>query len=130
MYTHTLIYTYIYYMADTSKTHVNNTDIKCTLKISSFVSKFYIPHIHQVQVKKTTTTSLHGWLVGVLSPVNSQGLHQGCCAFRSFTQGANDVILYTTNYQQAKPVQIRHTCLLYTSPSPRDFCRSRMPSSA
>ena len=23
-----------------------------------------------------------------------------------------------------------HTCLLYTSPSPRDFCRSRMPSSA
>ena len=21
-------------------------------------------------------------------------------------------------------------CLLYTSPSPRDFCRSRMPSSA
>ena len=22
------------------------------------------------------------------------------------------------------------TCLLYTSPSPRDFCRSRMPSSA
>ena len=24
----------------------------------------------------------------------------------------------------------KHTCLLYTSPSPRDFVRSRMPSSA
>ncbi len=23
-----------------------------------------------------------------------------------------------------------HLCLLYTSPSPRDVCRSRMPSSA
>ena len=30
---------------------------------------------------------------------------------------------YTTPYQ-------KHTCLLYTSPSPRDRTRSRMPSSA
>ena len=29
-----------------------------------------------------------------------------------------------------KGLMMMMTCLLYTSPSPRDFCRSRMPSSA
>ena len=29
-----------------------------------------------------------------------------------------------------EPVKIGYTCLLYTSPSPRDRTRSRMPSSA
>ena len=28
------------------------------------------------------------------------------------------------------PIRIQSTCLLYTSPSPRDLYRSRMPSSA
>ena len=39
---------------------------------------------------------------------------------------AFDSISYTA------PKRVLHTltCLLYTSPSPRDFCRSRMPSSA
>ena len=30
----------------------------------------------------------------------------------------------------AKSNELRDHCLLYTSPSPRDGCRSRMPSSA
>ena len=32
--------------------------------------------------------------------------------------------------QQARGMMFRETCLLYTSPSPRDRTRSRMPSSA
>ena len=31
---------------------------------------------------------------------------------------------------QAAVDSMRHACLLYTSPSPRDSCASRMPSSA
>ena len=31
---------------------------------------------------------------------------------------------------QAQPVAVAQACLLYTSPSPRDRTRSRMPSSA
>ena len=33
-------------------------------------------------------------------------------------------------YMFKKPFQLPHTCLLYTSPSPRDKRQSRMPSSA
>ena len=31
---------------------------------------------------------------------------------------------------QLQEIRDRHTCLLYTSPSPRDLSTSRMPSSA
>ena len=31
---------------------------------------------------------------------------------------------------QSRPLEIKNTCLLYTSPSPRDATLSRMPSSA
>ena len=37
--------------------------------------------------------------------------------------------LYTTNWAFQYPDEVA-TCLLYTSPSPRDRTRSRMPSSA
>ena len=30
----------------------------------------------------------------------------------------------------AEDIRVKYTCLLYTSPSPRDRTRSRMPSSA
>ena len=36
----------------------------------------------------------------------------------------------TTHPVLGKPIHIYETCLLYTSPSPRDRTRSRMPSSA
>ena len=36
----------------------------------------------------------------------------------------------TTNAVRAREVAERERCLLYTSPSPRDRTRSRMPSSA
>ena len=39
---------------------------------------------------------------------------------------------FNTKYQWSRPddLLLMHTCLLYTSPSPRDRTRSRMPSSA
>ena len=36
----------------------------------------------------------------------------------------------TQNEEQGTPLPTTITCLLYTSPSPRDRTRSRMPSSA
>ena len=43
-----------------------------------------------------------------------------------FTKGANYATLTTTNSITSEYI----TCLLYTSPSPRDATLSRMPSSA
>ena len=38
---------------------------------------------------------------------------------------------YTTKTdREARTITVKRTCLLYTSPSPRDRTRSRMPSSA
>ena len=36
----------------------------------------------------------------------------------------------TIKFESGKSMVLDHTCLLYTSPSPRDRTRSRMPSSA
>ena len=41
-------------------------------------------------------------------------------------KGNNDILSIT----QPQLIESIHTCLLYTSPSPRDRTRSRMPSSA
>ena len=37
---------------------------------------------------------------------------------------------YDEDLDAARELVLRHLCLLYTSPSPRDRTRSRMPSSA
>ena len=42
----------------------------------------------------------------------------------------NEDISFADQLTEALIVQLVHSCLLYTSPSPRDGCRSRMPSSA
>ncbi|WP_460366119.1 hypothetical protein, partial [Staphylococcus aureus] len=39
-------------------------------------------------------------------------------------------ITYTTKPGETEQAVLTHACLLYTSPSPRDTERSRMPSSA
>ena len=40
-----------------------------------------------------------------------------------------EVVLITLDRPKANAIDVK-TCLLYTSPSPRDRTRSRMPSSA
>ena len=48
-------------------------------------------------------------------------LNQAQCILQDNQQRAADAIMYNNEYSD---------CLLYTSPSPRDRTRSRMPSSA
>jgi len=53
---------------------------------------------------------------------------RGWLGIEARTLDAN--IIKTYNLQNSSGVMITNTCLLYTSPSPRDRTRSRMPSSA
>ena len=47
------------------------------------------------------------------------------------SEGADEEdALFTTLEIKEEQEEMAHPCLLYTSPSPRDKCRSRMPSSA
>ena len=45
-------------------------------------------------------------------------------------RSAKEMDLYTIAVYSDADEDALHTCLLYTSPSPRDQCLSRMPSSA
>ena len=49
---------------------------------------------------------------------------------RRYTLYAVYCMLYTHNFISVRGEKNPNTCLLYTSPSPRDRTRSRMPSSA
>ena len=55
-----------------------------------------------------------------------------CKAFNAQTQSEDGLIIpvVITVYQDRSFSFITKTCLLYTSPSPRDISGSRMPSSA
>ena len=44
--------------------------------------------------------------------------------------GINHIVWYISQFMELFPGDIINTCLLYTSPSPRDRQKSRMPSSA
>eukprot|EP00656_Telonema_subtile_P010719 TRINITY_DN15204_c0_g1_i1.p1 TRINITY_DN15204_c0_g1~~TRINITY_DN15204_c0_g1_i1.p1 ORF type:complete len:114 (-),score=13.48 TRINITY_DN15204_c0_g1_i1:37-378(-) len=77
-----------------------------------------------------TTTSAS--LVPLPPPPSSQAIIQGVST-APLEQGAQSVVVVTTSRVRS-PLQPPSTkdapCLLYTSPSPRDRTRSRMPSSA
>ena len=52
-------------------------------------------------------------------------------AFIQMRQAGNtEAMLFMYSAPWFKPLNIAYTCLLYTSPSPRDLSTSRMPSSA
>ena len=53
-------------------------------------------------------------------------LQQAACGFGSLALAG----LCADSVRAANPIAAKSTCLLYTSPSPRDRTRSRMPSSA
>ena len=54
----------------------------------------------------------------------------------SGTHDSVDIYIYSQDYWSIRPdivastSRVKYSCLLYTSPSPRDRTRSRMPSSA
>ena len=64
-------------------------------------------------------------------PEGTEERFQRFQTYRDLSRGALDAILPDW-LKNANPVQTNyfHTCLLYTSPSPRDRQKSRMPSSA
>src|SRR5674536_238662 len=81
----------------------------------------------QVQEFKAMVKSLHAAGMEVILDVvynhTSEGNHQGpMLSFRGIDNAAY--------YRLVEDDQRYYVCLLYTSPSPRDSCASRMPSSA
>ena len=48
----------------------------------------------------------------------------------SFTATNNSTVVFENNWEKTDDGAVGSFCLLYTSPNPRDKCRSRMPSSA
>ena len=59
--------------------------------------------------------------------VKAQALAQKCIAV---AEARKDAVAFISPYRQAFLNDTTAGCLLYTSPSPRDRTRSRMPSSA
>eukprot|EP00657_Telonema_sp_P-1_P000958 TRINITY_DN11975_c0_g1_i1.p1 TRINITY_DN11975_c0_g1~~TRINITY_DN11975_c0_g1_i1.p1 ORF type:complete len:106 (-),score=37.75 TRINITY_DN11975_c0_g1_i1:130-447(-) len=53
--------------------------------------------------------------------------YMDCCKFYA---APTDKVKALNEFECIEPVFILYNCLLYTSPSPRDRTRSRMPSSA
>src|SRR5660398_29366 len=72
-------------------------------------------------VEKTTGKSRGGIMLGLANLGNQPNGFFG--AF--YPVGSNIIVMNNVPLQR-----IKETCLLYTSPSPRDYGESRMPSSA
>ena len=53
-----------------------------------------------------------------------------CFAAGMDTQSGTQLFDFATDFENALASALFYTCLLYTSPSPRDLSTSRMPSSA
>ena len=62
--------------------------------------------------------------------LNRLSIHKARAKLRNVSRDIIGARLLTLRKQQAEDAGILRTCLLYTSPSPRDRTRSRMPSSA
>ena len=84
----------------------------------------------------------HEELIPLLPRQQLLGQHRECCAMRGngwgkkhrvvdyvFKHSLHDLELYHAKVMQ-EMFNRGYNCLLYTSPSPRDRTRSRMPSSA
>ena len=75
-------------------------------------------------------------MIGILGGMGTQAGLDFCNKLAILNRGKIDqdyplFLLYNKSNIPGRPESIGiHTCLLYTSPSPRDRTRSRMPSSA
>ena len=70
-------------------------------------------------------------IIDPLSKNSKQGLNDALSNFNrsNLFVGIPAIVTNVNNYEQYQTVNVR-PCLLYTSPSPRDRQKSRMPSSA
>ena len=67
------------------------------------------------------------FLVGIFAILNPFGTIP---IYLSLMDGRSNEEMHRTTFKASIAVAVILTCLLYTSPSPRDRTRSRMPSSA
>ena len=65
-----------------------------------------------------------------LAPATVANVPLGLGVLASFTTQIGDWLTRTAETVFVMPGELNYTCLLYTSPSPRDKRQSRMPSSA
>ena len=96
------------------------------------ISDVMMPEADGFEVCTTLKKNIHTSHIPIIlltakSDVDSriEGLEMGADAY--LTKPFNEKEL---NIRLEKLLELRHTCLLYTSPSPRDATLSRMPSSA
>ena len=73
---------------------------------------------------------LDPFAVEVLKEVGIDISHHAPKSFDQMEDDFFDVIVSLSPEAQHRAIEMTRTCLLYTSPSPRDRTRSRMPSSA
>ena len=104
----------------------------------------YLPELYEQEVERYGNRTLAGFLrmVGAEMPMTSDQviwseqnrLHVAYDTVAVAANGGGNKILVTITPGAGNPatsgIRVGNTCLLYTSPSPRDRQKSRMPSSA
>ena len=98
----------IYRKGTASVFEVNGTEHKIYCQNLCLLAKLFLDH-------KTLYFDVEPFLFYVLTEVDRQGCH---------------IVGYFSKVLISLSLSLSHTCLLYTSPSPRDATLSRMPSSA
>ena len=102
--------------------HVQENAVKSKdYKAASIAARASLPFIRNWLEKKFVP---EGETVSIRIPALSQG--GTMMAICGDDEGLSEMSLLVTEFDQLK----LYSCLLYTSPSPRDRTRSRMPSSA
>ena len=92
--------------------------------LAGFLGKFYLFFADiGAQPEAATWTDGYYWLVAFALVMSVVSLYYYLRVLKAF-------LVVTNEDNEAKPVAVGTTCLLYTSPSPRDKRQSRMPSSA
>ena len=80
-------------------------------------------------MRKLTFEGFLKQYVAELSGVQTASIHRLADCLSENPRLKEPLFLYALAYDKVD-LLLRYTCLLYTSPSPRDMRRSRMPSSA
>ena len=92
-------------------------------KLNNIYTLFPEFEVFQRNLLQRHVVSLHQRILNQLQLTASE-------RYDLFLKQYPDIEQYTRNYHIASYLGITQDCLLYTSPSPRDRTRSRMPSSA